>query len=119
MGTWGAGIFEKDAALDFINDEIDRHVRAIEEIFADDTRFQLDEDAEGELMLRIELLVLLCEHCSGVLPDKLDFRAWKTRYLTMFDEQIDGLEPADGYKQQRRAVIADSFDRLVSQQRQQ
>ncbi len=119
MGTWGAGIFENDAALDFINDEIDRHVRAIEEIFADESRFRLDEDAESELMARVGILVLLCEHCSGALPGNLDIRAWKARYLTMFDEQIDRLEPADGYKQQRRAVIADSFDRLISQQRQQ
>jgi|SRR6185437_6367962 len=119
MGTWGVGIFENDAALDFINAEIGRHVRAIEEIFADDTRLRLDEDAEGELMPRIELLVLLCEHCNGALPDNLDIRAWKARYLTMFDEQIDGLEPADDYKQHPRTVIADAFDRLISQQRQQ
>jgi hypothetical protein len=41
MGTWEPGNFESDAALDFINDEMDRHVRAIEAIFADLERFSL------------------------------------------------------------------------------
>ena len=112
MGTWGVGVFENDAALDFINAEIDRHVSAVEDILADESRFRLDEDAEGELMPRVELLALLCERCGGVLPSKLDIGTWKTRYLEMYDEQIDALEPADDYKQQRRVVIAEAFNRL-------
>ena len=115
MGTWGAGTFENDAALDFVNEEIDRHIRAIENIFADESRFRLDEDAEDELMPRVELLVLLYAHCRGVLPDGLDVSAWKARYLAMFDEQIDELEPDDDYKQRRRSVIAGAFDRLIIQ----
>jgi len=42
MSTWGASTFQNDAALDFINMEIDRHVGAIEEIFSDELRFNLD-----------------------------------------------------------------------------
>ncbi len=112
-GTWGAGTFENDAALDFINAEFDRHVGAIEGIFSDEARFLLDEDAEGELMPRIEILLALCEHCHGVLQENMDIAAWKARYLAMYDEQIDDLEPTSDYKLQRRAVIASTFDRLI------
>jgi hypothetical protein len=115
MGTWGPGNFEKDVALDLLDEELDRHVRAIEAILADSQRFQLDGDAEGELMPRVAILTLLLEHCGGVLDPahKLDVGAWKARYLEMYDGQIDDLWPVGDYKMQRRAVIADTFDTLI------
>ncbi len=94
MSAWGANTFQNDAALDFINEEIDCHVRAIEGIFADEDRFALDEDAEGELMPRVEILLLLCEHCGGALPEKLNPATWKARYLAMYDDQMMGWNPA-------------------------
>jgi hypothetical protein len=42
-----------------------------------------------------------------------DARVWKARYLEMYDDQIDGMEPRGDFKQQRRAVIADTFDTLI------
>lgn len=104
--------------MDFIDEEIDRHVRAIEAIFADSQRFQLDEDAEGELMPRLAILALLLEHSTGVFDprDAPDVGAWKARYLEMYDDQIDGLEPSGEYKLQRRAMIAATFDTLIKLQ---
>lgn len=117
MTAWGQGNFENDAALDFLDQEIARHVAAIEAIFADSQRFQLDNtgDAEGELMPRVAILALLLEHCGGVLhpAHESDIGAWKAWYLEMYDDQIDGLDPDGDYKSQRRAVIADTFDRII------
>jgi hypothetical protein len=115
MTGWRPGNFEKDESLDFIQEEMDRHVAAIEAIFADCQRFQLDNtgDAEGELMPRVAILALLCEHCGGLLDSTVAVGAWKARYLEMYDDQIDGLEPGGDYKLQRRAVIADTFDTLI------
>lgn len=117
MGTWGAGTFESDAALDFVNDEIDRHVIAIEAILADEGRFRLDEDAEGELMPRVVMLTLLCEHCDGALPKDVDVDVWKVRYLAMFDDQINDWAPAERYKAERRPVIEATFNSLIEHQR--
>ena len=114
MGTLGPGTFDNDAASDFTNEEMRRHAWAIESIFADSQRFRLDEDAEGELMPRIAILALLIAHCGGVLrqtPD--DIAAWKARYLEMYDDQNDELEPKEDYKPRRRAVIEASFDQLI------
>jgi hypothetical protein len=119
MGTWAEGNFDNDAALDFIGDEIDRYVGVIEAIFADEQRFRLDEDAEAMLMPSIEILSLLCDHCGGVLPEDLDVAAWKARYLKIYDEHIDHLEPQGNYKQQRRAVIEATFDKLLQQHEEQ
>jgi hypothetical protein len=83
MGTWGSGLFDNDGAMDFIDEEIDRHVATIEAIFADSGRFRLDEDAEAELMPRVAILAFLCGDCGGVFssaPDKTpDVGAWKAR----------------------------------------
>jgi Domain of unknown function (DUF4259) len=118
MGTWGTGNFDSDGASDFIFEQIDRFVALINEIFADEEyRFRLDEDAEAELMPSVEILILLCEHCSGVLPEGLDISAWKQRYLEMYDAQADGLAPVPGFKEERRAVIEKTFDRLLQWQR--
>jgi hypothetical protein len=118
MGTWGAGTFDSDGASDFIFEQTDRYVALINEIFADEEyRFLLDEDAEAELMPSVEILILLCERCNGVLPEGLDIGAWKQRYLAMYDDQSDRLEPVAGFKEERRAVIEKTFDRLLKWQR--
>jgi hypothetical protein len=113
MTAWGPGNFEKDESLDFIEEEIGRHVAAIEAIFADSQRFQLDNtgDAEGELMPQVAILALLLEHCGGMLDPHIgpDVGAWKAWYLEMYDD----LQPGGDYKLQRRAVIADTFDTLI------
>jgi hypothetical protein len=114
MGTWGAGNFDSDYALDFLDAEVRRHVEAIEGIFADDELFQLDEDAEAVLIPNVFILGLLCEHCRAHLPATIDVGSWKARYLAMFDREIDGLEPAPGFKDERRFVIAATFDRLAA-----
>lgn len=116
MGTWGSGNFENDAALDYINEQVDRYIHIIEEIFGDPVRFRLDEDAEGTLIPSVALLSLLCEHCHGALPSRVDVAAWKARYLEMYDAQIDGLEPAPDYERQRRAEIEATFDTLLNWQ---
>ena len=116
MGTWGYGNFESDAALDFVDEQIDRFVAIITEIFADGQRFLLDEDGESQLMPSVEILILLCEHCGALLPQEIDVAAWKRRYLEMYDAQIDGVSAAPGYKEARRAVIESSFDRLLPHQ---
>jgi hypothetical protein len=113
MGTWGADNFASDMALDFINEQVDHYVGVMEEIFGDEGRFRLDEDAEGMLMPSVEILILLCEQCHGVLSEGVDVAGWKARYLAMYDDQIDGLDPALDFKQERRAVIAATFDKLL------
>src|SRR6476646_1436739 len=118
MGTWGAGNFDSDGAFDFIDEQIDRYITLVTEICADEEyRFRLDEDAEAELMPSIELLIFLCEHCGGVLPTGLDIAAWKQRYLAMYDADINYLEPSPEIKEERRAVIERTFDRLLHYQR--
>ena len=112
--------FTSDAAFMFIDSEMECHVQAIEDIFADEGyRFRLDEDAEAELIPRIEIMLLLCNNCGGVVHKDLDIGAWKARYLEMYDDQIDGHTQDEEYRHKRRAVIVDTFDRLIAKQKAQ
>jgi hypothetical protein len=112
--------FGSDGAWMFIQDEVWSHVKAIEAIMANEHRFSLDEATEYELIPRIEILVFLCD-CGGVLDDKLNLADWKSRYLAMYDDQIDEYlrdgEYKEELKRRRRAVIENTFDRLIDQQK--
>lgn len=57
--------------------------------------------------------------CGGVLDEELDLAIWKARYLEMCDDQIDGHALNEDYKQQRRAVIEATFDKLIGQHKEQ
>jgi hypothetical protein len=114
MGTWGTGNFENDGAVIFLLDLCDRLINTIEAVIADDSRFILDEDAEAELMPSIELLALLSEQ-YGLHPiERKRVFGWQARYLAMYDDYIDSLQPSESFKEQRRAVIAATFERLAN-----
>jgi hypothetical protein len=112
MGTWGADDFASDGALDFLDEQVDRYLGIIEDVIADEQRFRLDEDAESMLIPSVRILTALATQLDAFLPDTLDVEEWKARYLAMYDAQIDGLHPVEGYKAERRAAIATAFDGL-------
>src|SRR5262249_31322174 len=105
MGTWGAGNFDNDSALDYMGEVEEELVRRIEDILADEDRCALDEDGEGVLMPTLEMLSVLHEQCHLGLPERETVQRWKAQYLAVFDDQIDGLDPKPGYKEARRAII--------------
>jgi hypothetical protein len=62
-------------------------------------------------------MLQFCNNCGGALNNDLDIGAWKARYPHMYDDQI-GIRTSK-YKHKRRAVIADTFDRLIAKQKAQ
>jgi|SRR6185369_10317077 len=112
MGTWGAGNFDSDGALDYLGDHIDSLVEKINECF--EAGAGLDEEGESELMPTVELLVILAEQCPAAPPKPEEVKTWKKRYLKTYDSEIDDLDPQEGFKEERRAVIEQTFDRLIN-----
>ena len=117
MGTWAAGNFDNDGALDYVGDVIDGLVARIEECFADEEMSRLDEFGEAVIVPSIEIISLLHENCKAAPPKAEVVSNWKTRFLAIFDEQIDGLEPAEDYAIERRVVIVATFERLENKAR--
>jgi hypothetical protein len=115
VGTWGAGNFDNDSALDYMGEVEEFLINRIEEILADEDRCALDEDGEGVLMPTLNIMSVLHEHCRLGLPERETVLRWKAQYLFVFDEQIDGFDPKPGHREARRAIIEATFLKLEAQ----
>ena len=117
MGTWAAGNFDNDGALDYVGEVMDGLVARIEGVFAEEGAADLDEYGEAVIMPSVHIISLLHEHCHAAPPKPAVVAGWKSRYLAIFDEQIDDLEPAGDFASERRAVIENTFTKLETQAR--
>jgi hypothetical protein len=114
MGTWGAGNFENDYALDYLGELMDQLVSTVEECFEEEDGADLDEGGEERLMPSVAIMTLLSRE-FGAHPPKAEVVArWKKRYLKIYDDQIDGLDPSDDFKSDRRKTIEETFDSLIA-----
>ena len=113
MGTWGPGNFDNDSANDYV-DEFSRELAdKIEQFFAgDEDECDFEEEGEGVIIPTVEILAVICEECSGLPPAPDVVAGWKTKYLRIYDENIDYLSPTPEQKSGRRKVIEETFDRL-------
>src|SRR5213078_2312225 len=114
MGTWGVGNFDNDGAGDHVDMIIGQLEATIRDCLADEFKVMLDEDGESVLMPSVEILAVLCEYCKATPPTVEVIQGWQQRYLQVYDQQIDELvlDPKSGFKEQRRRVIVDTFNRL-------
>jgi hypothetical protein len=112
MGTWGGGNFDNDGALDFVQELVHQLATGIDACFGED-RAALDEDGEGTLVPSVAILTLLAKHCGAAVPQVEFVEGWKTRYLAVFDDEIEGLAPSGDFAVQRRAVIEQTFNELL------
>lgn len=127
MGTWGAGNFENDCAAEHVQELCSGLIAQIEKAVADPELLEPGEYHSQVMMANIEILACLSEGLGrfeyGSIPDMLypvfippsnTVEQWKTVYLNVWDNFIDRLEPKADYRKQRRDVLVDSFDRLIS-----
>ena len=57
---------------------------------------------------------MIGKHAGLSMPEAETIQNWKTKYLAVWDKYIDGLVPKPGFKEERRAVILKSFNRLIA-----
>ncbi len=113
MGRWGPTAFDDDSALDYLAEFMDRLAEMNEEILADSERFALDEDGSAIFMPNVDLLCIICEQLPVAGPPEPQVvRRWRERYLAMFDDRIEGLQPREGFAAEYRTTIEQSFARL-------
>jgi hypothetical protein len=114
MGTSGEDNFANDGARDYLKMLTTQLVATITAIMATPSRLAMDEDGESMLMPSIEILALICERANAVPPKPARVRQWRAKYLDVYDETIDGLNPPPEYKTGRRKVIENTFHWLES-----
>lgn len=117
MGTWGSGNFDSDGALDYMGEIMDGLGTRIENTFADESLSYLDEYGEAVIVPSVAVMSVLCEQCHAVPPQAVTVTQWKTQYLTLFDDQIEGLGGSAEFNRERRATVVSTFERLEEQAR--
>ena len=73
-----------------------------------------DEPDSFRMMCNVDLMWLIGKHAGLSVLEAAKVDAWKSKYLSVWDDYIDGLEPEAEYKQARRKVIVKTFDRLIN-----
>lgn len=132
MGSFGAGNFENDAALDARQDAINHVTNAIREWLSGNSFYVEDVDSVmgyvATLVAILEntratataggeadpLLTFLQGMADGGGPPKEDVLAWQEQVISTYDAEIDELEPDEEYKVERRQVIVETFARLTA-----
>ncbi|MCX5111632.1 DUF4259 domain-containing protein [Streptomyces sp. NBC_00378] len=117
MGTWGSGNFDSDAAADHLSGITGRLVSEIEEAMAGDpVGLEPDEYDGVAVPCNVELLCLMAEqnHVGASVPEPAVAEGWKKTFMDVWERTIDGLEPEPEYKQDRRAELIRTFDRLIA-----
>lgn len=115
MGTWAAGPFGNDAAADFVMDVVARLMEPVDAFLASP---EIDETFD-EAFAAVALLNGLMARSSA---RPWDAAAGERRaagpivaaLLACFDEQIDGMGPAEGFKEEQRAALVAECDRFAA-----
>ena len=106
MGTFGAGNFDNDAALDLVSSVLEVATTEIE-AFCDSDDVGV-EDLEA-IMAAVAIHLVLDEHCRAGAP-KVEFALrLRDKALAIFDEEIAELDPSGEFAAERRAVLVDTF----------
>ncbi|MER5614185.1 MULTISPECIES: DUF4259 domain-containing protein [unclassified Streptomyces] len=117
MGTWGSGNFDSDTAADHLSGITGRLVSEIEEAMAGDpVGLEPDEYDGVAVPCNVELLCLMAEqnHVGASVPEPVVAEGWKKTFMDVWERTIDGLEPEPEYKEDRRAELIRTFDRLIA-----
>ncbi|MDK0519771.1 DUF4259 domain-containing protein [Streptomyces sp. ML-6] len=117
MGTWGAGNFDSDTAADHLADLTGRLVSRIGEAMSGDPVALEPDDYDGVTVpCDIELLCLIAEqgYVGPVVPEAAVVAGWRKTFMDVWERTIDELEPEPEYKEDRRAELIRTFDRLAA-----
>lgn len=115
MGTWGSGNFDDDTAADHLSILTDRLIAEVAAAMSGDpVEIEPDEYWGVAVPCNLDLLHLIAQqnYVGANLPDPTTIVEWKTKFLAVWDEASDGLAPIESYKEQRRAVLVQTFDQL-------
>jgi hypothetical protein len=110
MGTWGAGPFANDAALDFVGGITDQLVEAVESF----VRVPRIDEGFDEAFAAVAVLNLIAAGSNAHRPEPAVVRQWRDAMLKCFDEQIEELAPAGGFADEQRSKVVEQLDRLIA-----
>lgn len=117
MGTWGFGIYENDSTRDYVDGIINNLSNMIRDsIKWDYTLLHPGMTQSNLLMCHIDLLIAICgrDELYSSLPQTVEIKQWKAKYMEVWHFCIDECQPTDDYKAGRADVLEKSFNTLIA-----
>jgi Domain of unknown function (DUF4259) len=114
MGTWGTGNLDSDHAAEYLSEVIFEPLETqILSVLEDTTSAEADEEGDSTIVA-VDALAVLCAHfdCTTSIS-KARLHSIRERFLEVWSESMDGLDPVEGHKKERQAKIEKTFDRLL------
>jgi hypothetical protein len=112
MGTWAAGPFGNDMAMDFVGEVFDMLMEPVD-IFMESP--EIDETFD-EAFVAIAMLNQLMQitEARPYKPNGVDGRAIAGELMRCFDDGIDDMAPDDDFKHDHRAALVTATNTFVS-----
>jgi len=115
MGAWGTGNFENDAGLDFVANTVASPLKAQLSRAVDNPSLADPRGWESnKILAAVETLAIVCEAIRIDPPQTSLVERCRDVCLREWDVHIDACDPDTAYKEGRRAVIAATFERLLT-----
>jgi hypothetical protein len=115
MGTWGSGNFQNDTAADFLSELTHGWIDDINGTMEDPEMLEADEYWGEVVPCLLEMLCTFSDKgwVGTALPKSADAQTWKKTYMNAWYNSIDGLEPDESYKEERKILLINLFDKLI------
>jgi hypothetical protein len=113
MARGGSGNFSSDDAWHFLADHTDRLVAEAQQAIVNPSNLEPDEYYGEVVPCIVNVLAALHEMTrSAPIPRPEAVADWRTKFMEVWEANIDGLGGSPQHKKDRRAVLKKSFDRL-------
>jgi Domain of unknown function (DUF4259) len=113
MGTWAAGPFGNDAALDFMGDLFDLLMKPVDE-FLESPEIDETFDAAFAAIAAMNALMRIAVSRPWRHEAEVDAVAIAEVLHACFNDQIEGMAPAEGFSEQQRAALRIETDAFVA-----
>ena len=110
MATMGTGNFDNVGAQDTRDNLVSEITDGIQTCLTYNS--DVSEGGEQEFMPLIQILTVLCEHCSAQPPEPEVVAKWRSAYLTVFDQQAGDCYDEKSFVKARRKAIDETFKKL-------
>jgi hypothetical protein len=113
MGTWEAGPFENDAALDFVGEVIDQLMVPIN-AFMDSPEIDETFDAAFAAIALLNAVMDLTPSRPWSGDNPVGGAPIREAMLSCYDEQIDDMDPDPEFKTDQRTALVAALDTFVN-----
>lgn len=109
MGTWSAGVYGNDSALDWVGDLVDGIEKTVRSKIGN-----FDENDGDWLLAAVDTMYAVCKNAGGTAPNLSEVLQWHKSYFLSWDLYNQEHDVGPAYITAQRKVIDETFDRLVA-----